>query len=117
MGSIMVIYEVNLDIDEAIYPEFILWLNSHIEEMLQLPGFMQASLLKQNSDEISGKVKVTVQYQLVDQDDLQRYFDEFAPKMREAGIQRFKDQFSTTRRTFEVQAILKSVNSAWSECH
>lgn len=103
----MVIYEVNLNIDKEIYSEFELWLSDHAKEMLQFPGFIQASILKPEQDEETGQEKLTIQYQLGNREDLEKYFIEFAPRMREEGIRRFKDKFSATRRVFKVQDILK----------
>ena len=99
----MVIYEVNLVIDTNVYPEFQSWLKKHATEMLQFPGFIQASILKQEKDKISGKEELTVQYQLENRNALEGYFSEFAPKMREEGIRLFKDKFSADRRIFEVE--------------
>ena len=103
----MIIYEVNLSIDRGIYAEYKSWLIEHVKEMLQFPGFIQASLLKQEQDDPSDQEKLTVQYQLEGRDDLEKYLIECAPKMREEGIKRFKDKFSATRRVFKVQDILK----------
>ena len=102
----MVIYEVNLTIAGAIYAEFKLWLREHVNEMLRFPGFIQASIFKPEQDEITDKEKLTVQYQLESRGDLERYFTEFAPRMREEGTKRFNDQFSATRRIFEAQEII-----------
>jgi len=99
----MVIYEVNLAIDKEIYPQFQSWLKKHAEEMLQFPGFIQASILKPEKEEVEGQEKLTVQYQLEDREALEVYFTDFAPKMRGDGINLFKDKFSAERRIFEVQ--------------
>lgn len=104
----MVVYEVNLSIDSDIYPQFQLWLKKHVAEMLQFPGFITASILKQEIEKSSEQEKVTVQYHLENRDDLERYFVEFAPSMREEGIKLFNGKFSAERRIFEVQdTILK----------
>ena len=103
----MIIYEVNLSIDKEIYSEYKSWLKEHVKEMLQFQGFIQASILKQEQDDVSEQEKLTVQYQLEGRDDLEKYFVECAPRMREEGIKRFQDKFSATRRIFKVQDILK----------
>ena len=100
------IYEVNLNINEDIYADFMFWLKDHVNEMLQFPGFMQASFFKEELDGASGIEKLTVQYQLDSKDNLDRYLTEYAPAMREDGIKRFNDKFSATRRIFEVQDII-----------
>ena len=101
----MIIYEVNLTIEVQIYAEFRLWLKEHVNEMLQFPGFIQASILKpevENSDQ----EKLTVQYTLESRADLERYFSEFAAMMREKGIIRFNDKFKATRNIFEIESII-----------
>ncbi|VEB37915.1 Uncharacterised protein [Legionella sainthelensi] len=99
----MVIYEVNLAIDKDVFAKFQVWLKEHVKEMLQLPGFIQARILKPEAEEIVGKKELTVQYQLENRDSLTVYFTEFAEKMREKGIRLFQDKFSAERRIFEVQ--------------
>ncbi|KTD24674.1 MULTISPECIES: DUF4286 family protein [Legionella] len=98
----MIIYEVNLSIDADIYPEFQVWLKSHITEMVQFPGFIQASILMPEKV-ISDKEKLTIQYQLENRQALDHYFTEFAPIMREKGVTLFKNKFSAERRVFEVK--------------
>lgn len=102
LGKNMVLYEVNLAIDEAVYPQFQLWLKKHVKEMLQLPGFMQARILKPEHERTKEQEKLTVQYQLENREFLDVYFAEFAPKMREEGLNLFKDKFSAQRRIFEI---------------
>lgn len=99
----MIIYEVNLAIDEDIYSQFQLWLKEHAKEMLQFPGFIKASILKPENESVSGKEKLTIQYQLENRKSLDVYFTQFAAKMREKGISKFTDKFSAERRIFEVQ--------------
>ncbi|KTC82471.1 DUF4286 family protein [Legionella cherrii] len=99
----MVIYEVNLAIDGDIYPQFQLWLKKHVKEMLQIPGFIQARVLKPENEETVKQEQLTVQYQLENRDFLNVYFAEFALKMREEGLNLFKNKFSAQRRIFEVQ--------------
>ncbi|CAM2740789.1 Uncharacterised protein [Legionella steigerwaltii] len=100
----MVIYEVNLAIDGDIFPQFQLWLKKHVKEMLQLPGFIQANVLKPETEETTDQEQLTVQYQLENRDFLNVYFAEFAPKMREEGLNLFQNKFSAQRRVFEVHA-------------
>lgn len=101
----MIIYEVNLTIDATIYTAFQIWLKQHVQEMLLFPGFIKASLLKPEDEEILGYEKLTVQYLLKDRKDLDHYFKEFALQMRADGINRFQDKFSATRRIFTVEKL------------
>jgi antibiotic biosynthesis monooxygenase (ABM) superfamily enzyme len=99
----MVIYEVNLTIDEGIFLQFESWLIEHAREMLQFPGFIRANILKPENENNSDKEKLTVQYELENRDALNVYFEQFAARMREEGINRFKNQFSAERCIFEVK--------------
>lgn len=99
----MVIYEISLTIDGDIYSQFRLWLKEHAKEMLQFPGFIKAFILRPENEDVSGKEKVTVQYQLENRESLDIYLTQFATKMREDGTRMFKDKFSAKRRIFEVQ--------------
>ncbi|MBA2656401.1 MAG: DUF4286 family protein [Tatlockia sp.] len=99
----MVIYEVNLAIEEEIYPQFKLWLKGHIGEMLQFPGFMQATILKPENEDLNGKKKLTVHYQLKNRMALEIYFEKFAAIMREQGTKLFNCKFSSERRIFEIE--------------
>lgn len=99
----MVIYEVNLLINANIYNEFQLWLKEHAKEMLQFPGFIEAHILRPENEDTESQKKLTVQYQIDNQSSLTIYFNQFAPKMREEGLKRFKDKFSAERRIYEVQ--------------
>lgn len=103
----MVIYEVNLHIDEVVYKEFRLWLDEHIKEMLAIPGFIQAMVLKQIDGDGAGSAKqITVHYQLKGVDELNTYFEKYAPKLRSEGLKRFDGQFKASRRSFEVDSLI-----------
>ncbi|MFO3103581.1 DUF4286 family protein [Legionella pneumophila serogroup 1] len=104
----MVVYEVNLSIDNDIYNEYKSWLDEHIQEMLKFPGFINATVMHQALDGDSSDTQkhLTVQYQIESVEDLKNYFEEHAPKMRGDGVNRFKGRFSVTRRTFEVECVM-----------
>ncbi|MFO8840745.1 DUF4286 family protein [Legionella pneumophila serogroup 1] len=104
----MVVYEVNLSIDNDIYKEYKGWLDEHIQEMLKFPGFVNATVMHQSldSNRSDNQTHITVQYQIESVEDLQNYFEEHAPKMRGDGVNRFNGRFTATRRTFEVEAVI-----------
>lgn len=99
----MVIYEVNLSIDADIYPQYHLWLKKHAKEMLEFPGFIQARILKPENEQSANKDELVVQYKLESREALNNYFTEFAPKMRQEGLNLFKDKFSAKRRVLEIE--------------
>ena len=94
-GSIT--YEVALQPDPEILGDFEAWLEYHVDEMLALPGFTGASIHKAEEPETGAALRV-VRYELEDRAALQRYLDEFAPRMRAEGVARFGERFRATRR-------------------
>ncbi len=100
----MIIYQVNLIIEPAIYAAYMSWLKQHISEMLALPGFIDANLLIHEPLDIEPSVqqRVTVKYSLENRQQLQNYFDQHAAAQREAGFARFGQQFSATRQILQV---------------
>ena len=74
--------------------------------MLQFPGFIQAFIFKEEQGDVFDQHKLTVQYQLENRVNLETYFSEFAPKMREEGMKLFGDNYSATRRILETQAVI-----------
>ena len=94
----MVIYEVNLMIEKAILEEFAAWLRSHMNELLQLEGFVSAQCYAEEAEGSSDQAHWTVHYHLKDRISLQDYFDHHAARFRQDGVTRFEGRFSATRR-------------------
>jgi Domain of unknown function (DUF4286) len=101
----MIVYEVNLTIREDVCADFRAWLAVHVDEMLSLPGFVAAEVLEQRDPPApAGTQTLVVHYHLLDEVSLERYFSEHASRMREAGVRRFGDAFTATRRVLHVIA-------------
>jgi hypothetical protein len=107
MESMMIIYEVNLTVNNDIYNEYYNWLLAHIKTMLTFQGFHQAELAKEKSIDEDKKTKLTVRYTLKSEQDLNNYFNRHAQSMREDGTKRFGDKFSATRRVFIEPCLVK----------
>ena len=92
-----VIYEVNLGVAAPVAEDFADWLPGHVEEVLALPGFIDASIarIEANSD---NSAQWSVRYSLEDRQALDEYLQTHAERMRADGISRFGDQLSATRR-------------------
>lgn len=95
------VYEVTLDIDAGAATEFDAWLKDHVREMLALPGFHDARILKPESPE-AGSERRVVQYTLGSRAELDHYIAEHAPRMREDGVKRFGDKMKASRRVFDL---------------
>lgn len=104
----MVIYEVNLTINNEIFNEYYNWLIEHIEIMLQFQGFRKAEISKEKLAETDAKTtKLTVHYTLETEQDLDDYLKTHASAMREDGIKKFGDKFSAFRRIFLQTSVMK----------
>lgn len=109
----MLIYEVNLQIDVTIYNEYIIWLNSHIQQILNLPGFIKASLLTEENIISKATQNITVQYYLDSQEHLNNYLTKHAQQMRDEGLAKFNQKFTATRRIFTISAVFQSENKTY----
>ena len=112
-GTGQVLYEVNLEVDTEIVEAFDAWLQEHVQEMLQLPGFVSASILRDEPSESGPGASVgrTCQYFLQDRPALDTYLEKHATRMRQAGIDRFGDRFRASRRILQAGDTLASVAS------
>ena len=99
--STPLVYEVTLDIQADQATEFDAWLKEHVREMLALPGFHDARILKPDGAE-PGNERRVVQYTLGSRTELDQYLAEHAPRMREVGVKRFGDKMKASRRVLDL---------------
>lgn len=92
----MIIYEVNLSVENSQAEPFSVWLRSHIPEIISHPGFIDATWYYREPE--NGRQLWTIHYRVADWKSLQEYFDEYASRARQEGIDRFGDSFSADRR-------------------
>ena len=91
------VYEVTLSIDRAVLAEFDAWLEEHVREMLELPGFISAETFETATDS-PDRAGRTVHYVLESEDALEAYLTGPAEEMRRAGALRFEDRLEASRR-------------------
>ncbi|MEM6810469.1 MAG: DUF4286 family protein [Pseudomonadota bacterium] len=96
-----VVYEVSLRINDDQSVALGAWLPEHIDEMLALPGFIEAQYFDPHRED-DGHWTHTVQYILSNRDALDTYLENDAPRMRQDGIDRFGDAMSSSRSIREV---------------
>lgn len=115
MNRGQIIYEVNLSPDPSIEAEFDEWLEHHVEEMLELPGFIGATIHR--AEESADAVPLrSVQYRLQSRAALADYLKEHAARMRADGVQRFGDRFTATRRILDAGRHLTAPFEARASC-
>ncbi len=97
----MIVYEVRVSVEAAIAADYRAWLDGHIHEILAIPGFAEAELLREEDDD-GGRVVWTIRYHLDSRDALETYLRDHAPRLRADGQARFGNRFSATRRVLEL---------------
>lgn len=97
-----IVYEVNLDVDAAVAADYRGWLDTHVQDMLALPGFVSAQVFEVAKPVEAGRVGYCVHYRLRDADALDAYLREHAARMRADGEARFGGRFRAGRRVLRV---------------
>lgn len=104
----MVIYEVNLDVDHAIFNDYYRWLMDHAKEILMFDGFQKAEigLIEHHADQ--AKMTIRVSYTIASYGHLQAYLTQHAAKMRADAVNKFGDKFIASRRIIKDPIILEN---------
>ncbi len=106
----MIVYEVNVDVAPALAAEYAGWLDTHIAEILALPGFVGAARYRRDVDAPAPLderlaqdlvLNWTIHYRLRDRASLDAYMSTHAPRLRAEGIARFGAGITATRRVLE----------------
>lgn len=103
----MVIYEVNVNVENDIYSEYYNWLVKHIKQMLQFTGFKKAEIGLIEHQHTSEK-RLRISYLVNSYTDLENYLNNHAEVMRAKGIEKFGAKFSATRRIITDSVMFES---------
>jgi|SRR5215470_3236553 len=105
----MLIYEVNLEVEEEINYKVAGWLTEHIQQMLEFKGFKAAQwFFRQPEDEerqSANKTLWTIHYLVEDRPSLNDYFREHAERKRQEAIDKFGDKLSVSRRVLNLLSV------------
>ncbi len=96
----MILYEVNISVKVSRAEEFTLWLKQHIQQMLQIEGFVSAELFTATGEPSTHR-QLVVHYRLKSLAHLDSYLQNQAPQMRQEGLDLFGSDFSATRRVLQ----------------
>lgn len=98
-----IVYEVSLEVDAGIEDSFREWLTPHIQEVVSLGKFVGADLLSEGDlSPTSNKVWI-VQYHVRNRADLDAYFEQHAPRLRQEGHSKFGDCFRASRKILNIE--------------
>jgi len=115
MSRGQVIYEVNLRPDPSIEAEFDDWLEHHVQEMLDLPGFVGATIFRSDDPADPAPLR-SVHYRLHDQASLDAYLRDHAARMRADGVERFGDRFRASRRILDAGRHVRPSSHGHADC-
>ncbi|MBX9696435.1 MAG: DUF4286 family protein [Cyanobacteria bacterium] len=104
----MIIYEVNLEVDDDINHKMAGWLPGHIEKLCTMKGFNGAHwYFRRPEDEgkQTGRTLWTIHYLVESRQDLDNYLNGHAESMRQEAFDKFGDKFSASRRILNLLTI------------
>ncbi|MDC0176553.1 DUF4286 family protein [Polaribacter sp.] len=93
----MYIYNVTINIDEAIHNEWLTWMESHILDVLNTGRFLSAKLTEVLVEEEMGGKTYSIQYTANTREDLDDYYANEAEKLRGESNRKFSDKMLTFR--------------------
>lgn len=110
------IYEVTLETERDLAGEFDAWLEQHVEEMLGLPGFVDANVFEAVMED-PARIGRVVHYVLESDQALEDYLAGPAEAMRRSGLVLFGDRLRATRRVLHtVPALAAPVARSCLNC-
>jgi hypothetical protein len=108
----MLIYEVNMEVDEDINYKVAGWLSGQIEKMLTFKGFKMAYwFFRKPEDEnikVTNKIFWTIQYVVGDRASLDNYLKEHEAKMHVEANTQFGGKMNSNARTLYLLNIMGS---------
>jgi hypothetical protein len=98
-----IIYNITLNVDHAIAPEWLQWMKTvHIPDVMRTGMFTDYRILQLLGDEDSGGITYAVQYTCRDMETYWQYTEVFAPALQAEHSARYKDKFVAFRTLLEV---------------
>ena len=99
----MYIYNVTINIEEAVHDQWLTWMQDiHIPEVLATGKFIQARMCRVLVEEEMGGLTYSIQYFVKTKETLNAYYQEDAPRLRQALITLFAGKFVAFRTELEV---------------
>lgn len=93
----MYIYNVTINVDDAVHEEWLTWMETHILDVLNTGKFISAKFTQIMVEEEMGGKSYSVQYTAETKDDLEDYYSEDAEALRIETMQKFGDKILAFR--------------------
>ena len=98
----MYIYNVTVNIDESVHKEWLSWIQNHIQDVLATGSFVTAKLTQVLVEEEMGGVTYSIQYTANTKEDLNDYYNLYAPRLRSESMKKFTDKMISFRTELKV---------------
>ncbi|MDC3388214.1 DUF4286 family protein [Flavobacteriaceae bacterium] len=85
----MIIYNITINVEDSIHYDWLFWIKPHIKQVLATGKFISAKMTKIMVEEEMEGTNYSIQYTAKTREDLNAYYDEYAPKLRKKGIAKF----------------------------
>ena len=93
----MYIYNVTINIDDSVHDEWLIWMESHIPEVLNTGKFISAKFTEVLVEEEMGGKTYSVQYTANSKEDVEAYYKEDADELRIEALKKFGDKMLAFR--------------------
>ena len=93
----MYIYNVTINIDDSVHDEWLIWMESHIPEVLNTGKFISAKFTEVLVEEERGGKTYSVQYTANSKEDVEAYYKEDADELRIEALKKFGDKMLAFR--------------------
>ena len=98
----MILYNVTINIEESVHDQWLHWMQSkHISDVLATGKFTSARMVKVLVEE-EGSMTYSIQYTADNKENLERYYREDAPRLRQEGLALFADKMLAFRTELQV---------------
>lgn len=99
----MILYNVTVNIDSSVHDEWLEWMKTrHIPDVLATGLFIKNKIFKIFSEQETDEYTYSIQYFLKSLNDLNKYQEEFAPKLQSEHSKKYKDKFVAFRTVMEL---------------
>lgn len=98
----MIIYNVTIHVEDSIHYDWLFWIKPHIKEVLATGKFISAKMTKILTEEDMEGTNYSIQYTAKNNETLQAYYTEDAPRLRESGIAKFGSKMLAFRTELQV---------------
>ncbi|HRC15331.1 MAG TPA: DUF4286 family protein [Bacteroidia bacterium] len=99
----MFVYNVTVNIDNDVAAEWLQWMQEiHIPDVLNTGCIIENRIFRVMADEESGGKTYSVQYYFRVMEDMERYQNNYAAKLQQEHMARYKDKFVAFRTLLEV---------------